>query len=269
MLSKPMSQPLILATGLSKRYRIGEYLTPAHKSLKQEMQGIVSRVLGRGDLPCSPRYLWALKDVNFAVQEGEVLGIIGRNGAGKTTLLKLLAGMTAPTAGEVQVQGRVGTLLGLGVGLHPELTGRENISISGALYGLSRTEVQQRMPEIIAFSEIEEFMDTPTKFYSSGMRARLGFSIVCHLDHPDILLIDEALAAGDIGFKQKCLERIRALVVDGESKAVIVVSHSPHHIATLTDRCLYLEGGRVRDEGVTDEVLPLYVQETVRKNVVA
>src|SRR5436309_9699332 len=174
--------------------------------------------------------LWALRDVDLTLGQGDVLGVIGRNGAGKTTLLRLLAGVTRPTTGEVEIRGRVAPLISVGVGFHPEMSGRENVYVNGMLLGLTRREVDARLEEIVAFAELEDFIDTPVKFYSSGMFMRLGFSVAVHSD-PNILVVDEVLAVGDMAFQAKCLERMRSLQQKGTS--IVVVSHSMGTIRVL------------------------------------
>ncbi len=249
-----MSSTVISVNGLSKRYyRIGRHVTlkglleshlPGRKQQrKEENSGL----------------FWALKDINFTLNRGEVLGIIGRNGAGKTTLLKIIARLTAPTLGSVHVTGSVGSYLGMGVGMHQELTGRENIGLSGSLLGMGRRSVAEKMEEIIAFSELEDSIDMPVKFYSSGMRARLAFSIAAHLDQKDILMIDEALAAGDIAFCQKCLRKIQSLVEHGQT--ALFVSHGMGQIQNLSTRCLYLKQGTMAGYGETEQVVQQYLTD--------
>ncbi len=185
---------------------------------------------------------WALKDVSFEVKQGEILGIIGRNGAGKSTLLKILSRITAPTEGVVKVKGRIGSLLEVGTGFHPELTGRENIYLNGAILGMSRREVDRKLDEIIAFSEVEQFIDTPVKRYSSGMYVRLAFAVAAHLD-PEILIVDEVLAVGDAAFQKKCLGKMGD--VAGEGRTVLFVSHNMGSVVSLTTRALLLEDGTI------------------------
>lgn len=199
---------------------------------------------------------WALRDVSFELKRGEVLGLIGRNGSGKSTLMKLLARITTPTEGRAEVYGRVGALLEVGTGFHPELTGRENIALSGAMLGMTRTEISEATPRIIEFAEVDDFLDTPVKHYSSGMFMRLAFSVSAHL-LTEILLVDEILAVGDLTFQLKCYERIRAAV--REERTVVFVSHSVEALTDLCDRALVLDHGRARFLGNTQEALDFYM----------
>lgn len=201
--------------------------------------------------------VWALKDVSFTVQEGEVLGIIGRNGAGKSTLLKILSRVTAPTSGQIRVKGRIASLLEVGTGFHPDLTGRENIYLNGAILGMSKIEVDKKLEEIITFSEIGNFIDTPVKRYSSGMYVRLAFAVAAHLES-EILIVDEVLAVGDASFQQKCLGKMGDVARGG--RTVLFVSHNMSAIASLTRGCLWIHSGKVQDHGSTDEVTQRYLE---------
>jgi lipopolysaccharide transport system ATP-binding protein len=198
---------------------------------------------------------WALRDVNLEVHEGEVIGIIGRNGAGKSTLLKILSRITKPTRGRVVLRGRVGSLLEVGTGFHPELTGRENIYLNGAILGMSRHEIRRKFDEIVQFSEIEDFLETPVKRYSSGMYVRLAFAVAAHLE-PEILIIDEVLAVGDLAFQRKCMGRMREVGRSGST--VLFVSHNMAAVESLCTRAILLEGGRISDEGPVPEVVRSY-----------
>ena len=198
---------------------------------------------------------WALRDVSLSVEEGETVGILGRNGAGKTTLLRILAGVSRPTEGVVRLKGRIAPLIGIGVGFHPELTGRENIHVNGMLLGLSRAEVDERLDSIVAFSEIEDFIDTPVKFYSSGMFLRLGFSVAIHVE-PNVLLVDEVLAVGDLAFQAKCFDRMRALQANGTT--IVLVSHSMHAIRLLCPRAILVRSGRIDFDGPAEETVARY-----------
>src|ERR1700739_154942 len=198
---------------------------------------------------------WALRHVSFEVKHGEVIGIIGRNGAGKSTLLKLLSRITVPTEGRIRINGRVASLLEVGTGFHPELTGRENVFLNGAILGMTRAETMRKFDEIVAFSEIEEFLDTPVKRYSSGMYVRLAFAVAAHLD-PEILICDEVLSVGDVAFKKKCLAKIKNFVQSG--KTVLFVSHSLEAVRNLCQRSIWLKDGRVQKDGETEEVLDGY-----------
>ena len=204
----------------------------------------------------NPNYIWSLKDVSFDVSRGEILGIIGRNGAGKSTLLKIISGVTEPTTGRIEIYGRIGSLLEVGTGFHPELTGRENIYLNGAIIGMKRLEIDAKYDAIVDFSEVEEFIDTPVKFYSSGMRVRLGFSVAAHLD-PEILLLDEVLAVGDAAFQKKCLEKIKNLTSNA-GKTILFISHDLTAINTLCDRTILLDNGKVLEDGITEKVLSQY-----------
>jgi lipopolysaccharide transport system ATP-binding protein len=244
-----MSDVVIRVENLSKRYRIGErapYLT-----LRDAITHAVSspfRSLSSPSLERSANnHIWALRDVSFEVRRGEVIGIIGRNGAGKSTLLKILSRVTKPTHGRARIRGRLGSLLEVGTGFHPELTGRENIYMNGAILGMSKREIALRFDEIVAFSEIERFIDTPVKYFSSGMYVRLAFSIAAHLE-PDILIVDEVLAVGDVAFQKKCLGRMGGAAREG--RTVLFVSHNMSAVALLCKSAIVLEQGRIRS--ITD-----------------
>jgi lipopolysaccharide transport system ATP-binding protein len=201
--------------------------------------------------------MWALRDVSFEVKQGEILGIIGRNGAGKSTLLKILSRVTAPTSGEVRVKGRIASLLEVGTGFHPELTGRENIFLNGAILGMTKTEIKSKLDEIVAFAEIEKFLDTPVKRYSSGMYVRLAFAVAAHLE-PEILIVDEVLAVGDAEFQKKCLGKMQS-VATNEGRTVLFVSHNMGAINELCSRCVLLNRGAIEKEGGTKEVVETYL----------
>jgi lipopolysaccharide transport system ATP-binding protein len=245
-----MAEPIIKVEKLGKEYRIGEY--QPYYSLRESIVGLF-----RGGQKKSPAdTIWALKNVNFAVREGEALGIIGKNGAGKSTLLKILSQITPPTTGRVTMRGRVGSLLEVGTGFHPELTGRENIYLNGAILGMGRQEIKRKFDEIVAFSEIEKFLDTPVKHYSSGMNVRLGFAVAAHLD-PEILIVDEVLAVGDAQFQKKCLGKMEQ--VGREGRTVIFVSHNMAAIAQLCERTVLLHEGKVVANGPTEGVIAKYL----------
>lgn len=205
-----------------------------------------------------PNYFWSLKDVSFDVKRGEILGIIGSNGAGKSTLLKLISGITEPTEGRIEIHGRIGSLLEVGTGFHQELTGRENIFLNGAILGMKKREIERKFDEIVDFSGIEQFVDTPVKFYSSGMRVRLGFSVAAHLD-PDILLLDEVLAVGDARFQQKCLGKLNE-VASSEGRTIIFVSHDMAAILSLCERVILMADGKVSTIGTTEQVVDHYLK---------
>ena len=204
---------------------------------------------------------WALKGVSLQINQGEVVGIIGRNGAGKSTLLKILSRITIPTEGRVGINGRVASLLEVGTGFHPELTGRENVFLNGAILGMSRTEILRKFDEIVEFSEIGQFLDTPVKHYSSGMYVRLAFAVAAHLD-PDILICDEVLAVGDAAFQKKCLAKIKGFAQSG--RTVLFVSHNPETVRSLCPRSVWLKDGHVQKDGDTEEVLDGYLDSVAR-----
>lgn len=238
-----MSDIAIRVENLSKKYRIGANQARYH-TLRESIMNGVSTSLERlkGNQPQEENIIWALKDINFEVKHGEVLGIIGRNGAGKSTLLKILSRITKPTTGRFELNGRVGSLLEVGTGFHPELTGRENIFLSGAILGMKRKEINRKFDEIVDFAEIEKFLDTPVKHYSSGMYMRLAFSVAAHLE-PEILLVDEVLAVGDAEFQKKCLGKMGD--VAGEGRTVLFVSHNMGAIENICNKGLFLQNGRI------------------------
>lgn len=248
----------VVIENLSKRFLIShERRRAGYRTLREslvELAGLPLRRL-RGQRPATTEEFWALKDVNLKIQSGEVVGIIGRNGAGKSTLLKILSRITKPTRGSVRIHGRVGSLLEVGTGFHPELTGRENIYLSGSILGMRKREIAARFDEIVNFAEIEQFLDTPVKRYSSGMYVRLAFAVAAHLD-PEILIVDEVLAVGDAAFQKKCLSRVGRLAEDG--KTVLVVSHNLPMIATLCSTGVLLDHGNLVSRGKANEVLADY-----------
>jgi lipopolysaccharide transport system ATP-binding protein len=249
-----MGAVAIRAEGLGKRYRIGErerYL--ALRDALVRWAKAPARLLGRRAQEDS--HIWALKDVSFEVPQGEAVGIIGRNGAGKTTLLKILARVTDPTEGYAEGRGRVGSLLEVGTGFHPELTGRENVFLSGAILGMSRRDIQRRFDEIVQFAGVERFIDTPLKRYSAGMQTRLAFAVAAHLE-PDILLVDEVLAVGDIEFQRKCLGKMEE--VGREGRTVIFVSHQMNQIRRLCQRVLWMEAGHILQQGPAEKLIAAY-----------
>jgi lipopolysaccharide transport system ATP-binding protein len=252
--------------GLSKRYRLGRRGASAHPTLRDAIAnaaGAPWRALGRlarreePDTPSSKMpHFWALKDVSFDVKPGEVMGIVGRNGAGKSTLLKILSQVVEPTDGHCQLRGRLGSLLEVGTGFHPELTGRDNVFLNGSILGMSRREILRKFDEIVAFAEIEPFLDTPVKRYSSGMYVRLAFAVAAHLE-PEILVIDEILAVGDASFQQKCLGKMKD--VAGHGRTILFVSHDMDAVRRLCRRAVLLENGRAVAVGSTEEVVPAYL----------
>lgn len=247
---------VITADGLGKRYRLGEQQA-AYGTLRESLSRAGRRMTGR-ERRHETEEIWALKDVSFEVQQGEVLGVVGKNGAGKSTLLKVLTRITAPTAGKVEIRGRVGSLLEVGTGFHPELTGRENIYLNGAILGMKRREIDERFDAIVDFSGVEKFMDTPVKRYSSGMYVRLAFAVAAHLE-PEILLVDEVLAVGDAEFQRRCLGRMEELGSSG--RTVIFVSHQLPAVAQLCDRAIHIAGGRVVGDGPPAEVIANYLHQ--------
>src|SRR5437899_2206120 len=238
------SDTIIRAEGLGKRYRLGARKAQ-YETFRDKLAEMVRAPFRRRDGDADP-FLWALQDVSFTVAPGEVVGVIGRNGAGKSTLLKILTRIVAPTCGRVELYGRVGSLLEVGTGFHGELTGRENIFLNGAILGMKRREIERRFDEIVSFAEIEPFLDTPVKRYSSGMYMRLAFAVAAHMD-PQILLVDEVLAVGDTAFQQKGLRKMRN--VAGEGRTVLFVSHNFEAVKTLCTRCLLLQEGRIIFDG--------------------
>lgn len=248
-----MSYPVLQVSGLSKRYRLGEY--SADTQLREAIMRAVTKFARRERE--QEQIVWALREVSFEVQQGEVLGIIGRNGAGKSTLLKLLSRITYPTTGTLKVGGRVASLLEVGTGFHEELTGRENIYLNGSILGMKKQEIERRLDEIVEFSGINQFIDTPIKRYSSGMRLRLGFAVAAHLA-PDILLVDEVLAVGDADFQKKCLDAMDGLRTSG--RTVLFVSHNMAAVEGLCSRCIWIEAGRVQDDGEPRSIVSEYMR---------
>lgn len=254
-----MSQTAIRVEGLAKSYRIARALgRQPYRTLQEDVialpKNLWKRARGRSD---TMETFWALDDVSFEVMEGEVVGIIGRNGAGKSTLLKILSRITEPTRGRADIYGRVGALLEVGTGFHPELTGRENIFLSGAILGMRKSEIARQFDAIVDFAEVEQFIETPTKRYSSGMYTRLAFAVAAHLE-PEILLVDEVLAVGDAAFQKKCLGKMEDVAGDG--RTVFFVSHNTQAVRQLCSRCVLLDHGRVLADGPTDSTLAVYNQ---------
>jgi lipopolysaccharide transport system ATP-binding protein len=253
----------ITVENLSKRYRLGPRREGGYRTLRESLTEAVAsswRRLSRPARSAAPSDddLWALNGVSLDIRPGEAVGIVGRNGAGKSTLLKVLSRITAPTGGEVRIRGRVGSLLEVGTGFHPELTGRENVFLNGAIIGMGRREIARKFDEIVAFAEIDRFIDTPVKRYSSGMYVRLAFAVAAHME-PDILLIDEVLSVGDLAFQRKCIDHAKTLL-DREA-TLLFVSHNMFAIKSMCSRSIYLSKGRVELDGSTEEVTRLYDQE--------
>src|SRR6266404_15637 len=251
---------VIQAEGLGKRYRRGVRVDTGLRHVLEAFARSPWRAL-RG---AKPEEFWALKDVSLAVREGEVLGLIGRNGAGKTTLLKILSRITRPTEGWAEIRGRVRSLLEVGTGFHPELTGRENTYLSGSILGMPRREIDRKFDEIVAFAEVEKFIDTPVKHYSSGMYVRLAFGVAAHLD-PEILLVDEVLAVGDAAFQKKCLGKMGDVAREG--RAVLFVSHNTSAVVSLCKRALLLTSGSISMDGPSTDVTASYQFEAAGLNL--
>jgi homopolymeric O-antigen transport system ATP-binding protein len=276
-----MNQTVIRVEGLGKRYRIGEGVR--HTALRHLIGDVLRapvRLLtgsshssnprpGAGSLAGNTvpgaavsangnsRFIWALKHVNFEVRQGEVVGLIGRNGAGKSTLLKILSRITRPTEGHAEIHGRVGSLLEVGTGFHGELSGRENVYMSGAILGMRKAEIDRKFDEIVAFSEVERFLDTPLKHYSSGMQMRLAFAVAAHLE-PEILFVDEVLAVGDAAFQKKCLGKMSDVARNG--RTIIFVSHNVAAVTRLCSRCILMDSGQILKDGSTHEAMNTYLR---------
>jgi ABC-type polysaccharide/polyol phosphate transport system ATPase subunit len=246
------NQIVIEVQGLGKKYRVGE--RERYQALRDLLARAIKSPFQFLKRP-APDYLWALRDVSLEIRRGEVVGLIGRNGAGKTTLLKLLSRITRPTEGYAEIRGRVGSLLEVGTGFHPELTGRENIYLSGAILGMSRREINQKYEAIVEFAGVERFIDTPLKHYSSGMQMRLAFAVAAHLE-PEILLVDEVLAVGDLEFQKKCLGKMQEVSESG--RTIVFVSHQMNQIRRLCQRVYWLENGQIHKAGPAGMILGEY-----------
>ena len=265
-----MTDLAIRVKNLGKQYRIGE-APDRYNTLRDTIMGAIKspiRRIRQGFLPGTDgrdnakNTIWALKDVSFDVRQGQVLGVIGRNGAGKSTLLKILSRVTEPSEGEVEIRGRVGSLLEVGTGFHPELTGRENVYLNGAILGMGRVEIDQKFDEIVNFSGVDKFIDTPVKRYSSGMYLRLAFAVAAHLE-PEILVVDEVLAVGDAEFQRKCLGKMNDVAQEG--RTVLFVSHNMSAILRLTQESILLDGGKLSMRGPTVEVVDYYMSSGFSK----
>ena len=248
-----MSDLALRATGLGKTYRIRRHAVVRYRTLREDLMRLLPWRRARDE---RSETFWALHDVSFEVGRGEVLGIVGRNGAGKSTLLKILARITRPTTGHADIWGRVGSLLEVGTGFHAELTGRENIFLSGTILGMRRAEIQRRFDEIVAFAEVEPFLDTPVKRFSSGMYTRLGFAVAAHLD-PEVLIVDEVLAVGDASFQKKSLGKMGDVARSG--RTVLFVSHNLAAVESLCGRAIWLDRGGIRAEGGAQDVVQRYL----------
>ncbi len=263
-----MSETVIKAEGLGKKYIIGHQGTRGYKTFREQVLQQVHNFYSRTKKMISGQEVldgdeteefWALKDLNFEIKKGDRVGIIGKNGAGKSTLLKVLSRITEPTTGKVFIKGRVASLLEVGTGFHPELTGRENIFLNGAIMGMSRAEIKRKFDEIVDFSGVEKFLDTPVKRYSSGMYVRLAFSVAAHLE-PEILVVDEVLAVGDAEFQKKCLGKLQD-VSNSEGRTVLFVSHNLMALSSLCNKGIYLKNGQVRSQGEIEDTLSQYTRE--------
>ncbi len=251
-----MAEPIIRVEGLSKSYTLRHQGGQRYTALRDVLSDKARSLFKPTTTKATTEEFFALRDVSFDVAPGDRVGIIGRNGAGKSTLLKVLSRITAPTKGRVTLNGRVASLLEVGTGFHPELSGRENIYLNGAILGMSRREISARFDEIVAFAEVERFLDTPVKRYSSGMYVRLAFAVAAHLE-PEILVVDEVLAVGDAEFQRKCLGKMKDIST-GHGRTILFVSHNMGAIRSFCDRCIYLEAGGLKADDRTDKVLPLY-----------
>lgn len=250
-----MGEAVIHVRGLGKRYRVGE------RERYSALRDVIARAFTAPFKRAARRpvdYLWALRDIDLDVEQGEVVGLIGRNGAGKTTMLKLLSRITRPTAGFAEIRGRVGSLLEVGTGFHPELTGRENVYLSGAILGMKKREIDLKFDAIVAFAEVERFLDTPLKHYSSGMQMRLAFAVAAHLE-PEILLVDEVLAVGDLEFQKKCLGKMQEVSRSG--RTIVFVSHQMNQVRRLCERVLWFDAGQIKNSGPTGMILGEYEAE--------
>lgn len=261
-----MSDLAVRAEGLGKQFRRG---TTPYKTLRESLSALVRTSTGwggqRDDSSSASEVFWALRDASFEIKHGEVVGIIGRNGAGKSTLLKVLSRITTPTSGRAEIHGRVGSLLEVGTGFHPELSGRENVFMNGAILGMRRAEIISKFDEIVAFAEVEQFVDTPVKHYSSGMYLRLAFAVAAHLE-PEILIVDEVLAVGDAAFQRKCLHKMEE--VGHRGRTVLFVSHNMPAVTRLCPRTILLDGGRIHLDAPSSEVISAYLRSGLGTNAV-
>jgi lipopolysaccharide transport system ATP-binding protein len=270
-----MSKPIIEVKGISKRYQLGSI---GAQTMRDEVEAFFARFKkNKSQNPSSSAFaprlstpdtarsaeFWALRDVSFDVQPGEVVGIIGRNGAGKSTLLKILSRITEPTSGEIRVRGRIASLLEVGTGFHPELSGRENIFLNGAILGMTKAEIRAKFDEIVDFAGVEQFIDTPVKRYSSGMYVRLAFAVAAHLE-PEILIVDEVLAVGDAEFQKKCLGKMKD--VAGHGRTILFVSHNMTSLQALCDRAIFLENGKALNSGSVHDAVALYLHGQVKED---
>ena len=268
-----MSDVVIRVDNLSKKYVLDHQQDKSnHKTLRDTIAGGAQSLVSgltpkkhkeKSKVLRSKEEFWALKDVSFEIKQGDRVGIIGRNGAGKSTLLKILSRIVDPTGGKIDITGRIASLLEVGTGFHPELTGRENVYLNGAILGMSKVEIERKFDEIVAFAEIEKFLDTPVKRYSSGMYVRLAFAVAAHLE-PEILIVDEVLAVGDVNFQKKCLGKMQNVSKD-EGRTVLFVSHNSDAIQRLCSKCLMLERGQVVDYGEATTIISKYLSGSSQK----
>ena len=258
-----MSRPAVSVDKISKLYKLGVAQRPAgfREAITNAVGSTFRKMRGYGEDRARNADFWALKDVSFEIEQGESIGILGRNGAGKSTLLKVLSRITEPTSGEARLRGRVGSLLEVGTGFHAELTGRENIYLNGSILGMKRAEINRKFDEIVAFSEVEKFLDTPVKRYSSGMYIRLAFAVAAHLE-PEILIVDEVLAVGDMEFQKRCLGKMNEVV--GHGRTVFFVSHNMQSIAALSTRCLVMKQGELVYDAPTSDAIKHYVELSLK-----
>jgi lipopolysaccharide transport system ATP-binding protein len=254
----------ILAENISKKYILDHKNENAPTNFKEALFNLFSKKNNNKETLPSKEVFWALKDIDFEVKHGDRVGIIGSNGAGKSTLLKILSRITEPTTGSIRVKGRVASLLEVGTGFHPELSGRENIYLNGAILGMKKAEIQQNFDQIVDFSGVEKFLDTPVKRYSSGMYVRLGFSIAAHLE-PDIMIVDEVLAVGDAEFQKKCLGKMKD--VSAEGRTILFVSHNLTAVESLCNNAIFLNKGRVHDQGEVKKVIGSYLSNYSKNNL--
>lgn len=260
-----MNKNAIEVQGLGKRYRLGTAVIKPKSRLQafaQALKAPFQYLIRSATKASEDETLWALRNVSLNIGRGEVVGIIGRNGAGKTTFLKILSRITDPTEGLARVHGRVGTLLAVGTGFHPELSGRDNVFLNGAIMGMRRDEIRARFDEIVAFAEVAKFIDTPVKYYSSGMYVRLAFAVAAHLE-PEILLVDEVLAVGDLAFQRKCLGKMDS--VAGEGRTVLLVSHNMEAILGLCPRTIWINQGQIAEDGASREVVQQYTKDSMER----
>ena len=260
-----MEEPIIQIKGISKKYVIRHETAPYktfQEAITNAIKAPINLIKNNGGLPKKETF-WALKDITFDVNKGEVIGIIGRNGAGKSTLLKVLSRITEPTEGQITLRGRVASLLEVGTGFHPELTGRENIYLNGSVLGMTKKEINSKFDEIVEFSGVEKFLDTPVKRYSSGMYVRLAFAVAAHLE-PEILIVDEVLSVGDIEFQKKCLGKMGEVAEGG--RTVLFVSHNMAAISLLCNKCIVLEKGSIMTQGNVSSCIDRYANELINED---